>query len=157
MKNKFVILLIFIAIPLYLWDSHLFIKGFFYGKENTGSQGMKDIGRMPETSVFEVPARFSEKGRSPFIAHKENPSYVTKDNVKNRKKENLQHAPVDLPKITITGIMWNPDNPIAMLTMPDGTSAALKNNQSIGNITVKKIEKNRVLIVFENKDFWLSR
>jgi len=53
--------------------------------------------------------------------------------------------------------MWNPANPIAMLTLPDGPSNAVKSGQTIGNIIVKTVEKNRVLIVYEKKEFWISR
>lgn len=154
MKNKAVVLLILIAIPLYLWDSHLLLTGLFNIKKPALSAKSTIVHSVSSPVV--VPAvRFVEKGRSPFIPYKEN--VVSVKNEVKKKKDLSRQTSTNPPKVTVTGIMWNPANPIAMLTLPDGPSNAVKSGQTIGNIIVKTVEKNRVLIVYEKKEFWISR
>jgi hypothetical protein len=53
--------------------------------------------------------------------------------------------------------MWNPSSPVAMVKMPDGASTVAKPGPVIGNIRFKKIEKGRILVSSEGKDFWIDR
>jgi Na+-translocating ferredoxin:NAD+ oxidoreductase RnfC subunit len=73
------------------------------------------------------------------------------------KKTIILKEPVKVPSVTVNGIMWNPQNPLAMLGMPDGTSAVAKVGQVIGEITIKKIEKTFVVILFEKKEYRIER
>ena len=61
------------------------------------------------------------------------------------------------PSIRITGIMWNPTSPVAMVSMPDGASTVAKAGMTIGEVTFKKIEKNRIQVAYNGKDFWIDR
>jgi hypothetical protein len=99
---------------------------------------------------------FEKKGRSPFLPYpvSDIPRQV---DVLKVKKTNTPKEPVKAPSVTVNGIMWNPQNPVAMLGMPDGTSAVAKVGQVIAGITIKKIEKTFVIIIFEKKEYRIER
>ena len=153
MKNRaFFLILLVLAVPLYLWDTHTLLSGLFAHKKASAVQS-QGITAAPYPMLLNSP-KFVEKGRSPFLPFKEIPQPIAKQKPVAKTKTSASIIP---PKVAITGILWNPTNPIAMMTFPDGSSGAVKAGQTVGNIYIRTIEKNKVLIVYENKDFWISQ
>jgi hypothetical protein len=155
MKRILVVLLVFIAVFIYVWDTHLFVAGYL-GKTGQGPKTIihqnfrDDLPRFPEV-------RFAEKGRSPFIAFKPSikPALKSGTTVKKPSSSSISIVP---PPIKINGIMWNPTNPVAIINFNDGTSTIAKIGQMLqGGITIKNIEKNQVEIVYSGKSFILKK
>ena len=101
------------------------------------------------------PVKFVKQGRNPFA------EFTVTEKPKVEKIQSQIKQPVkviaELPKITINGIMWNAQNPLAMLGLPDGSSTVVKAGQTIGDITVKKIEKTRVVVMVGKREVVLTR
>lgn len=157
MRKKLIIILICIAIPVYIYNAWLITGGFFRG----GPEIAEDGSKKPIKTELSLPSmrivRFTEKGKSPFVPYKVKPKpVVSKRTVKPKvRKPKTEAKP---PKIKITGIMWNPSNPMAMVTLPDGTSTVAKAGQTLaGSIEVKKIEKNGIKIVYKGNSFWIKK
>jgi hypothetical protein len=54
--------------------------------------------------------------------------------------------------------MWNPNNPVAMIKLPGGSSKLAKAGQEIGtDITVKSINKKSIIVLFEGKEFTVHK
>ncbi len=157
MRNKIIIVLIIIAIPLYVWDFWLIISnisGKFSNikKEIVLKNGDKDYS-IPSLRIV----HFEKKGKSPFLAYTVKPKPVVRKKTVKVKATNIKKE-IKPPRIKITGIMWNPANPVAMVTLPDGTNTVAKAGKSLGSgIEVKKIEKNRIQIVYQGKAFWILK
>jgi hypothetical protein len=98
--------------------------------------------------------RFVKTNRNPFLPHRQ-ATVSTSPRQSGIKKK--QEGPVSPPKVVINGIMGEQASPLVMLTLPDGSSAAIKVGQTVGDIMLKKVEKDRVLIVFQKKNFWINR
>ncbi|MBD3314531.1 MAG: hypothetical protein GF344_01980 [Chitinivibrionales bacterium] len=160
MRKVVLIALIAVAIPLYAWDVYLLISGFM--GSGGGHKGVLDPVTHRETPrIAALPvARYVKKGRSPFLAHKPEPKpkpIVRKRAVK-RKRIRKPPPPLKPPQIRITGILWNPATPMAMLRLPDGSSTAAKAGHELaGGITVKKVEKNAVVIRYAGKEFRIEK
>lgn len=157
MRKKLVILLIFIAVIVYGYNIWLIVRGVYGG----GSSVPVETGNKPVKEHIELPGmrvvHFEEKGKSPFTAYKEAPKPVVV-NKPVQPKIVRQSTEAKPPRIQITGIMWNPSNPMAMVTLPDGSSAVAKAGQSLaGGIEVKKVEKERIQIVYEGNVFWIKK
>ena len=157
MKNKAALFLIAIAIPLYFWDSHVLLSGLFAHKKPASYH--EAAFNAKQEFAFSAPmAPFEIKGRSPFIASKEKPKPIGAAQGSEKKSGVPKPAvTVSPPKITVTGIMWHPTNPLAMITLPDGSSTTVKAGQTIGNFKFKTIEKNRVLVVVDKSEFWIAK
>lgn len=104
-----------------------------------------------------IPVSFKKGNRDPFSPYKKEPVKTVVVTQKKPVKDIPKKEPPKPPSITITGIMWNPSNPIAMVKMPDGASTVAKPGVVVGNITFRKIEQNRILVTNEGKDFWIER
>lgn len=157
MKKILLITLIIISIPLYSYDLFLLFRVFISSEEND-----LDIQRSTNFSFDKLlmnaaPVRFEDKGKSPFVPYKVTPKPVVTVSPKLAASPSSAKEPPKPPAIVITGIMWNPSSPVAMITLPDGSSAVAKAGQNFGSINVKKIEQNRILVVNEGKEFWITR
>ncbi len=152
--NKIVfILLIVVAIPLYIYDALLLI-----GKVGGKNQTVTEVIKESDLSIDAIKiVRFVKKGKSPLVAYKVKPKPV----VKKQKKKVVKRKPkaaVKPPRIKITGIMWNPSNPIAMLTLPDGSSTTATKGQTLmGAITVKKISQSSVDVEYKGTTFTIRK
>jgi hypothetical protein len=157
MKKKAVLFLIAVAIPLYIWDSHIFLSGLFGSQKHAFRQA--DVQPATQAMTYSSPViHFQTKGRSPFLPYKEKPKPAGE--VAATAKKTAVPKPksvVSPPKISITGIMWHPTSPIAMVTMPDGSSTTVKAGQTVGNFKFKTIEKTRVLVIAEGGEFWIAK
>jgi hypothetical protein len=158
MKKVVIIILIVLAVPIYTYDIYILIKGQISSIDNKSNPLLAQdssfsIARMLKDAK---PVHFEIKGRSPFTPYKTVP---VKQPVAVVKKIKMTQTPlpVNAPKITINGIMWNPQNPVAMLIMPDGSSVMAKTGQVFGDITIKKIDKNKVVVMSGKKEFVIER
>ncbi len=159
MRKIITLLLILIAIPLYIWDVWLIIGGVSgktYKKKTVEISSQANPG-LSFASLQVV--RYVKKGKSPFLPYKKKPKPVVRKKKPEKKRVvKKEKSEVKPPRIKITGIMWNPTNPIAMVTLPNGTSTVAKQGQTIaGSIEVKKIEKNRMQIVYKGNVFWIRK
>jgi hypothetical protein len=153
MKKTFIILLIVVALPLYIWDTNLFLSNYF-GKRKQSQQIIDaKIDLLPHFAK----ATFVQKGRSPFVPYKELPKPAIKTQVIAKKTSSAQ-AIVNPPPISINGIMWNPSNPVAIINFNDGSSIVAKKGQMLkGNILVKNIDKNQVEVEYTGKSFLIKK
>ncbi len=156
MKKLVTIILVIAAIPLYSYNVYLLIKGFIgSATENTQVQQYTDH----PISFSTLKVQFIPGGKSPFLAYAAVP--LPKPIQKEIKTKPIAPVPkkelIEKPEIKITGIMWNPDNPIAMINLPDGTSVVARNGQVFGDIAITKIEQNKINIVFKGKQFSVER
>lgn len=159
MKKVLTILLICIIVPVYIWDVWLIVGGL-YGKSAKSSSTGKQVESIVDDISFANLriVHFEKKGKSPFIAYKVKPKPVVKKAPVKKKVVKKPKEQVKPPRITITGIMWNPSNPVAMVTLPNGTSTVAKVGQTIADsIEVKKIEKSRMQIVYKGNVFWIKK
>jgi len=104
--------------------------------------------------------RFEKKGRSPFLAHAAPPKRAKP--VRRRRKPAPKVVKpakeTTMPTVTITGIMWNPSNPVAMVRLSDGSSAVAKAGMTLsGDIMVKKVEKQGIRVVWEGKEVFVGK
>lgn len=156
MKKILPIILIIVTIPIYTYDLFLLFR-MFIQTENAGDlvkeENSFSIGKL---LLHAAPVKFEEKGRSPFVPNTIAVKPAIPVESKPSPAVSLKEASKP-PSIVITGIMWNHSSPVAMLTLPDGSSAVAKVGQSFGGIVVKKIEKNRILVNSEGKEFWIER
>jgi hypothetical protein len=160
MRKVILITLIFIAIPLYAWNIFQLVQGYFSGSRQTDQKNMASVLSVDDYRLAALAVEFEGKGKSPFDAYKKAPAPVKRRasiRKKTIKKAPKPKEPEEPPPITITGIMWNPSMPVAMVRLPDGSSAVAKPGQQFGEITVKKIEQNRIQVSFQGKDFWINR
>ncbi|NLD93270.1 MAG: hypothetical protein GX639_11455 [Fibrobacter sp.] len=158
MRKTIIILLVLIAIPLYSYNVYVLIKGSLKGTQETST--MQINGKKATVSIENLrnivePVIFVKKGRSPFVEF----TVTEKTTVETRQVQIKKpvKAVAEMPKITINGIMWNPQNPLAMLGLPDGSSTVVKAGQKIGEFTVKKIEKTRVVVMVGKREVVLTR
>jgi len=158
MKKTVTIILILIAIPLYVWDGYLIYRVWaptstVHLRELTDDQ--KNIDYLTVHAARSV--SFTEQGRSPFLAYKPRPKpkVVPRKKVQPKPKVVKKVLP---PRIVITGIMWNPTSPMAMVTLPDGSSTVARAGMRLnGEIEVKTIERTRMEIMYKKKTFWITK
>jgi hypothetical protein len=157
MKKLLAIVLVVIAVPLYIWDVSLLLEGVFRtGKHRAGTVATGTT--LKAVPGLETVLHFTQKGRSPFVPYKEIPKPAVK--VNDTKK--IQPAPSVVnaapPPVSINGIMWNENNPVAIINLPDGSSTVAKKGQVLtGGIVIKNIEKNQVEVEYNGKRFWLKK
>lgn len=150
------IFLVLVALPLYIWDTYVFLNGFF-GSEKTLRNNNSDIAGLRNKTMPEFPPHYIRKGRSPFTPHTI-PGNLSMNPARNTNKNSAVQPNSDPPPITITGIMWNPQKPVAITGFPDGSSIVVTKGQIVsGNIIIEEIEKTRVLIKYKNKNIWLKK
>jgi hypothetical protein len=155
MRKLLLIILVVAAVGVYTYDAFLLVKPAATRKAVAAKKSGEQVS-VENLLARSQPVRFVKSDRNPFLPRSEKNEAdlrVTRSAVKPSAPASL----VDAPKITISGIMWDPASPLAMIVLPDGSSAAVKAGQTIGDITVKKIEKERVCIVFQKKTFWITR
>jgi type IV pilus biogenesis protein PilP len=160
MRRAALVLLILAAIGLYSYDAWL-LFGMFVGRSSEG-QVDGNAGNSGADTDFVLRAarvvRFEEKGRSPFLAHAAPPKPVAPVRPKRVVRRPEPAPEKKMPTISITGIMWNPANPVAMLQLSDGSSAVAKAGMTLpGGIVVKKVEKQGVRVVWEGREAFISK
>jgi len=99
---------------------------------------------------------FECKGRDPFTLYMEKPAPVSVK--KQAAIEKKAPGEVTPPAIILTGILWNPDNPLAMIKLADGTKCVAKTGQTVsGDITVRRIDQKSIVVVSGGKEFTFKR
>ena len=158
MKRILIIILVIVAIPLWIWNSYVVISAFLKGPKDK-TVIVAPLVVQKNTAGFAISSSFAVKGKSPFVAYKELPKPA---NATIQPKKNaiapVTTTPIKPPDVSVNGIMWNANNPLAMLKLPDGSSTVVKQGQELsGGIVVKTIEKNQVEIVVNGQSFWLKK
>lgn len=157
MRKIFLLVLIIGAAGIYIYDVLLLVHPQKAVVE-TKAKEQATILSLDKLLADAKPVAFVLKGRDPFIPRKIEPKPVIVSSSPSTSTQKV-HTPTDpkLPLITISGIMWNPTSPIAMMTLPDGSSIVAKPGQVFGEVIVKKIEKTRVQIGFNKRDYWINQ
>lgn len=156
MKRLLIVLLLLIIIPLYGYNAFLILRVAFPGSGAARGKSQQADVSYANMLVAASMVTFEQKGRDPFTLYTKRPAppKVQKQNVPVKKKV-VTVAP---PTISITGMMWNPDNPVVLLKLADGSGAMAKVGQTVGGgILVKKIEKTRIVVVFAGKAFVIEK
>lgn len=157
MNRKILIILVTTAVLLYSYVAFMLAGGTLFAlKDKTVEKKRVEIS-VDKLVLSAVPVKFEENKRDPFMMFEQKPSKQVAVVSKHIAKVTPKKEPPKPPSIKITGIMWNPGNPIAMVTMPDGVGIVAKNGMTAGNITFKKIEQNKILVLSEGKEFWINR
>ncbi|MBD3390623.1 MAG: hypothetical protein GF418_01265 [Chitinivibrionales bacterium] len=157
MRKKLVTGLVILAIGIWLWNARLLLVAFLPEADDTGS-GSTERGKAAGRAVPAIVV-FEKQGKSPLAAYekKAQPKPVRKKPAV-RKPAVKKPDPAPPPDITITGIMWNDANPLAMVKLSDGTSTVVKKGQDLpGGITVVRIERTRVQFQHESNTFWVEK
>jgi hypothetical protein len=156
MKKMLIIALVVIAVPLYTYNALLLFEVRLPGQTGSNGEMMKSTHTFEQLLIAAMPAKFEIRGRDPFTLYIEKPAPPpVKTGPAVKKNEKKEVAP---PPLAISGIMWHPDNPVAMVKMPDGPGKLVKPGQEIGtNLRVKKIDKKSVTVVFEDREFVIEK
>ena len=160
MRKTILILLILAAIPLYSWNAFTVIRFVMTGSKGGPATKPSMVSPLAAQDLILTarPVSFTEGEKSPFVPFKRKPEPVQPRQQPRKPQPKKVIAPEEPPpKITITGIMWNPDNPIAMLTLPAGNSVVAKSGSEFGDITIKKVERNRVQFLWKGKTYWVDK
>jgi hypothetical protein len=158
MRKVIIIILVVVAIPIYTYNMYILLRGTFSAgvdKKNTVTYNTDTAVDIHAMIAVSKTVHFEKKGRSPFIPYPVSDQPVKRIQV--QKSQIVPKEPLKAPSIIINGIMWNPQNPIAMLSMPDGSSVMAKTGQVIANVTIKKIEKTFIVAVFDKKEYRINR
>lgn len=152
MNKKILITLTFVAVLVYgrlLW----IVLGSPTIEGNSSNKG--EIAIIDKVVVTKECA-FTPVKRDPFKGKKPKPK--PKPKVEKKVEEPKPKVVVKPPNIKINGIMWNSTKPLAMIQLPNGSSQMVKaGDEILGRITVKKVEKNRVQVLFKETLFWIER
>jgi hypothetical protein len=159
MKKVIIVMLLIVVVPIYVWDAYQLVSAWKGHPNRPARTGQSLPQAAANAFIPAVEVRFIEQGKSPFVAYaeQEKPRIVVDKKVSVQTLPAVKAAAV-APKIVITGIMWNPQTPLAMLTLPDGSSTVAKAGQTLaGGIMIKTIEKNRIQVVYEKASFWIAQ
>jgi len=158
MRKIIIIVLIVVAVPLYTYNMYMLLRGSlskYFDKKGSVTFATDTSNDLQSLIFIATPAHFEKKGRSPFLPYPVSDKPVT--TIQKQKNPILPKETPKAPSISINGIMWNPQNPIAMVTMPDGSSATVKVGQVINELTIKKIEKTFIVVISGKKEFQINR
>jgi len=156
MKKTATTLLIIVAVAVYSWDTYQVLRTFL-GKEGGSSKGSLEAIASADfvMPAFGRPVVFEHTTRSPFDAHPVDMTAVQRVATSTGSRPaKTTSANVQAPNVTINSIMWSAQSSVAILTLPDGSSAVAKPGEALpGGFVVKKIEQSRVVITYQGKDF----
>jgi type IV pilus biogenesis protein PilP len=160
MKKVLLIMLVVASLPLYSYNIFLLMQASFSGRQRPDNARQPRPGQQFEQMLLAAqPVRFDTAGRDPFTLYSERrrPAAVAVAPVPVSPKT-VSKKEVVRPQLTITGIMWNPGNPVAMITLPGGAKTLAKAGQDLGGgCTVKRIEQKSVVVTFEGREFTYER
>jgi hypothetical protein len=155
MKKTIVIILMLCAIPLYSYNIYLLI--------HSPKNGITSIATETDTELFDSwilkasAVTFTISDRDPFSPLKKGITPAVEKVQQQEKIKEPSKKAIQPPSMKITGIMWSPSNPVAMVVLPNGSSTVVKQGGVYNDITVKKIEKNRVLIAYQEQLFFIEK
>jgi len=155
LNSIILILLVVVAVPLYIYDVLLVLPRKERVEKNTTIQ----VSHRKPVPHITAPVKFTVIGKSPFLPYKEEPKPVVAVSTTPVQREiKAPKEAVNPPRITITGIMWNPTNPVVMLSLPDGSSAMAKTGQVLmGAVTITKIEQNSIDVLYKDVKFTIRK
>lgn len=154
MRKYLIPILIITAAIIYSWDALLFVR-----PRSEGIIAKRE--KKAELSIDKLiagsrPVRFVNKGRNPFFSRRIEEKPAAGRPVPVEVSVKMLNEEPKPPDIKVGGLIWNQDAPLAMITLPDGSSGVAKVGDNFGDITVKKIEKNRMLITCRKRDYWIT-
>jgi type II secretory pathway component PulC len=155
MKKTILIILILCAIPLYSYNIYLLIHSPDGNKNNTVSES--DIESFDSWILKASAVTFTASDRDPFSPYKKDNSLPVEKVQQQEKIKELPKKVIPQPSMKITGIMWSSTNPVAMVVLPNGSSTVVKQGGIYNDITVKKIEKSRLQIVYMGQTFFIEK
>jgi len=150
-RKGIVSFLAIVAFIVYGWNIWYFVRPH-WASSNVASENDDQVALI----LYSIPEpfRFAPVARSPFEASLP----VVRA---PRPRPRVIAAPVVTvtpPRITINGIMWNADRPLAMLGLPNGSTKMVKvGDELLGRIVVKAIERNRVQVLYKEQLFWIDK
>lgn len=154
MRKTIVIILIACAIPLYSYNIYLLLRS--PSGESDKNVSISTAESLDSWIVKVNAVSFTAIDRDPFFPYR--PKINTTPTVKPvRVKPPTPKKVIQQPSLKITGIMWSPTNPVAMVVLPNGTGSAVKQGGVYSDITVKKIERNRIQIGYQGQLFWVEK
>jgi hypothetical protein len=153
MRRILIIALVVAAVAVYMWDAYLLVRPSERVRLKAKSE-KADAVSVEKLLAGSQKVRFVKTNRNPFLPYRQ--EVVSAARSKGAVKVQ-QESPVNPPRVAINGILGDEKSPLVMLTLPDGSSTAIKVGQTIGDITLKKVEKDRVLVVFQKKSYWINR
>jgi type II secretory pathway component PulC len=154
------------GVGIYVWDFLLIARNFTSG--SGGAAVAVAAAESFDESVLSRSVRsvqFVVQGKSPLSAYKVPPKPVASAKpaaavsvaAATAKPVVSAAANAQPPAITINGIMWNPQNPVVMLGLPDGSSTVAKPGQSVADgVVIKRIERNQIVVTYQGKEFRLK-
>jgi hypothetical protein len=160
-KRILFIVLIVGGVGIYAWD-------FFLIAKNVSPAGSSSSATIVAPEAVDESlllrsgrsVKFTPLGKSPLSAYKETPKPVASAQPKvastTPKPATNQNTDIKPPSITINGIMWNPQNPVVMIGLSDGSSTVAKVGSVVDGFQVKKIERTQILVVSQGKEYWLK-
>ncbi len=157
MKKKLLVVLLITAVLIYTYNTFIIVRGTNFGvkkiKNDSGNASFS--GSSSRGYVNLAPVVFENKGRDPFNLYSEKPKKTPE---KQRTPIVKESKTVPAPQIAITGILWNPGNPIATVKLPEGKTALVKEGQKLEkNLIIKRIEKKNLVVVYEGKEFVVNK
>ncbi|HEX2957294.1 MAG TPA: hypothetical protein VHO70_10710 [Chitinispirillaceae bacterium] len=156
MKKTIVIILMLCAIPLYSYNIFLLIHSPKSGNTNTATE--TNIESFDSWILKASAVTFTVSDRDPFSPlKKSNTPSVGKVQQPDKIKKGSPKKVIQPPSMKITGIMWSLTNPVAMVVLPNGSSTVVKQGGIYNDITVKRIEKNRLQIAYQEQLFFIEK
>jgi type II secretory pathway component PulC len=154
MRKTIVIILIACAVPLYSYNIFLLLRSS--SGENGKNVSVSSAESIDSWIVKVNAVSFTATDRDPFFPYK--PKISTAAAVKPVKVQpSAPKKVIQQPSIKITGIMWSQTNPVAMVVLPSGAGSAVRQGGVYGDVTVKKIERNRIQIGYQGQLFWVEK
>lgn len=149
MNKKILIGLTIVAVLIYAWDVWIILGKPAMESSQKKRSSVETINRV----VITKECSFVAVKRSPFQGEKPKPKPMPVE-----KKVETPKPIVKAPNVTINGIMWSEAKPLVMVQLPNGSTQMVKvGDEILGRIIVKKIEKNRMQIVYKETLFWIER
>lgn len=157
MKKLLVLLLCIVAIPLYTYNILLLTKVVLpWHTAKADKQMQENRHTFEQLLIAAKPPHFVSRGRSPFTLNAKQKIVGKKIPVKAKKRP----APKKTvePIVRVTGIMWHPENPVAMVKVNNGgTSMVRLGHTFAGGIKVTAIHKKSVTVLVDGKSFTFKK
>ena len=159
-KKIIVIVLVFIALPLYGWNAYQLLRGAMdkNGGSAQSAQAVAQAKRNFDVQLYAMPVQFVEVGKDPFVAYSSEMVKPRQPGSGTTKSTEPAAPPANMPAMSINGIMWNDQNPVAVLALADGSTTIVKKGDVLPNgVTVLAVEQDRVQVQFEKIKVWISK
>jgi Tfp pilus assembly protein PilP len=158
MRKTIIIILILCAVPLYSYNIYLLLWSSPGANKSSASQAKVELADSWFIKTNAV--TFVQSSRDPFSPYKTTSLAIPTEKKETRPETSKQiviKKEIQQPSLKITGIMWSESNPVAMVVLPNGNGSVVKQGGVYSDITVKKIERNRLQITYQGQSFWVEK